>query len=180
MGRSANTQLNHATILLRVGRRQESDSAVGLGCDLVSRALSRDRNVASWRHSYRRCLALRAELALAEGASERAVFLARQAVADAQSERIADPLDKRQALTFAYKLLGDIAWKSGDRAGAVQAWRAGLSGWPAQVALTPAQMMERREMLAGLGAKAEAQRLSARLASFGYRKFLGDRLGNGI
>ncbi len=180
MGRSANTQLHHAMILLRVGRRQESDAAVGLGCDLVSRALSRDRNVASWRNSYRRCLALRAELAMAEGAGERAGFLARQAVADAQSERIADPLDKRQALTSAYKLLGDVAWKSGDRAGAKQAWQAGLSGWPAQVALTPAQMMERREMLTGLGARAEAQKLSAKLESFGFRQFLSDRLGNGL
>lgn len=178
MGRSANAQLTHAVVLLRTGNAGESRVYARNGCDLVARALARNRTVASWRITHRSCLALKAELALAEGAREEAALHARQMLLSARSEQGGDPLDKRFALATAYKLLGEVTWQSGNRQAALSAWRAGLSAFPDGIALTPRQMRERRELLERTGNHAEAKRLTSQWSQMGFRAWLNSRLGN--
>jgi hypothetical protein len=81
----------------------------------------------------------------------------------------------RFALSQAHKLVGDISWRSGDRAGAKVAWQAGLDAWPNGIAETPRQMAERGEMLRGIGKRAEGMRIASQLAAMGYRQSLTNR-----
>ena len=176
MGRSASTQFSYGTILLRTGRAEQAAAAIRAGCDLVSRILARDRSVAVWREHDRRCMALRAELALTDGAGEQALFLAREALASARSETSGDAVDRRFALASAHKLVGDVHWRSGDRAAATEAWRAALTLWPRGVAETPRESAERAEMLRGIGARGEASQIQSGLAAKGYRQSSGNRM----
>ena len=176
MGRSASTHFSYGTILLRTGRAQQAAAAIRAGCDLVSRILARDRSVAAWREHDRRCIALRTELALADGAGEQALFLAREALASARSETSGDAVDRRFALASAHKLVGDVHWRSGDRTAATEAWRAALTLWPRGVAETPRESAERAEMLRGIGARGEASQIQSGLAAKGYRQSSGNRM----
>jgi tetratricopeptide (TPR) repeat protein len=176
MGRSASTHFSYGTILLRAGRSEQAGIAIHTGCGLVSRILARDRSVATWRDDDRRCMALRAELALAEGASDQATFLAREALASARAETSGDAVDRQFALAAAHKLVGDVYWREGDRAAAAGAWRAALALWPRGVAETPRDLAERAEMLRGIGARDEASQIQSRLAEKGYRQSFGSRM----
>ncbi len=178
MGRSANAQLNHAAVLLRTGNAEQSAVYARKGCDLVARALARDRTVASWQSTHRSCLALRAQLALADGSREESTLYARQVLLSARSEQGGDPLDKRFALASAYKLLGDVTWQTGNKDGAVSAWRAGLNAFPNGVTLTPRQMREKADMLIRTGATEEGKRMSAQLTAMGFRAWLHGRPGH--
>jgi tetratricopeptide (TPR) repeat protein len=174
MGRSASTQLNQALLLLRSGRIAEARTATDEGCNKIDQLTGRDPTVASWRESSRRCVGLRAELALIAGSNEEAVTLARQALAAVQTER-AESLNDRFALGHTHKLVGDILWRSGDRAGAIAAWRAGLAVWPKGISEKPRQTAERGEMLRGIGQRAEGMRIESQLAAMGYRQSLSNR-----
>lgn len=178
MGRSASAQLNHAAMLLRTGDMAQSRAFADKGCDLVGRALARDRSVATWQTTQRACLGLRAELALKDGAPHRASLYARQTLHSAQSEWTSDPLDRRFALATAYKLVGDVAWAGGDRTAAMSAWQNGLTAYPSGVALTPRQLRERSDLLERTGNRAEARRLSAQWSRMGFRASLNSRLSN--
>jgi hypothetical protein len=70
---------------------------------------------------------------------------------------------------MAYRLVGDIDQRSGDRAGAVTAWTAGLAQLPAQVTERPWEMNERAQLLSRLGRNQEAAPVKARLDAIGYR-----------
>ena len=95
-------------------------------------------------------------------------------LASIQSDRQGNSRD-RFALPQAYKLVGDIAWRTGDRAGAAVAWKTGLKTWPKGVAETPSQMAARGEMLRGTGQRADGRRIATRLATTGYRQSLSNR-----
>jgi tetratricopeptide (TPR) repeat protein len=175
MGRSASTLLSYGTILLRAGKAEEAGIAIRGGCDLVSRILARDRSVAVWREHDRRCLMLRADLAL-EGSGEEALFLAREALSAAQAESGGDAVDRQFAIGSAHKIIGDVLWRKGDRTGAATAWKAALAAWPRGVAETPREAMERAEILRGIGARDEASLIQSRLAAKGYRQSLSNRI----
>jgi tetratricopeptide (TPR) repeat protein len=174
VGRSASTQLNQALLLLRSGRIAEARTATDEGCNKIDQLISRDPTVTFWRENSRRCVGLRAELALVAGSNEEAVTLARQALAAVQTER-AESLNDRFALGHTHKLVGDILWRSGDRAGAIAAWRAGLAVWPKGISEKPRQTAERGEMLRGIGQRAEGMRIESQLAAMGYRQSLSNR-----
>jgi tetratricopeptide (TPR) repeat protein len=174
MGRSANTQLNQALLLLRAGKVAEAKAATDQGCEKANRLTIRDPTVVSWRTTGRACLRLRSEMALLSGAPEEARFLARQVLDAIQADKLRSPAD-RFALVQAHKLIGDILWRSGDHAGAIAAWRAGLAVWPKGMAETPRQMAERGEMLRGIGARAEGNQIASQLATMGYRQSISNR-----
>jgi hypothetical protein len=113
-------------------------------------------------------------LALGDGGGADAVRLARQLLDDIRSDRILIAKD-RFALSQGYKLVGDMMWRSGDRAGARAAWQAGLAAWPKGVTETPRQMAERGEMLRGIGQRTEGMGIGSQLAVMGYRQSLSNR-----
>ena len=175
-GRSASTELLQALLLLRSGRANEARAAADSGCNKAGQLVDRDPTVAAWREASRRCLALRAELAVAAGSKGEALALARQVLDAVMAER-AGSLSDRFALGQAHKLVGDILWRSGNRAGARAAWQAGIAAWPKGVTETPRQMAERGEMLRGIGQRAEGMQIASRLAAMGYRQSLSNRAG---
>ncbi len=174
MGRSASTQLNQALLLLRSGQVNEARAATDDGCYKAIQLVGRDPTVSFWRDVHWRCLGLRAELALAAGSKDEALALSRQVLDGVRGERSAS-LSDRFALGRAHKLVGDILWRSGDRAGARASWQAGLANWPKGITETPRQMAERGEMLRGTGQRAEGMRIASKLAAMGYRKSLSNR-----
>lgn len=172
--RSANTQLSQATLLLRAGRAAEAKAAATEGCDKAASLVARDPSVVDWRDLGRLCLGLRAELALSDGAGAEGVAIARQLLDGVSADKIMLAKDQF-ALSQAHKLVGDILWRTGDRAGARISWRAGLAAWPKGITETPRQMGERGEMLRGIGQRAEGMRIASQLAAMGYRQSLSNR-----
>jgi tetratricopeptide (TPR) repeat protein len=171
LNRSANTQLNQALLLLRVGRTEEARAVATQGCDKATGLVARDPTVVAWRDLGRLCLRLRAELALSEGQVTEALTNARELLDGIRTDKILIARD-RFALSEAHKLVGDILWRTGDRAGARAAWQAGLTAWPKGMAEAPRQMAERGEMLRGNGQRAEGAQLASQLAAMGYRQSL--------
>ena len=174
LSRSASTQLHQAMLLLRSGRTAEAGTVTMQGCDKADSLIARDPTVIAWRDLGRFCLQLRAELALGEGRNAEAIGLAQQLLDGIRSDNILIAKD-RFALSQAYKLVGDMMWRAGDRAGARTAWQAGLAAWPKGVTETPRQMAERGEMLRGIGQRAEGARIASQLAVMGFRQSLSNR-----
>ena len=174
LGRSASTLLNQAQLLLRTGRTGEAKTVAAQGCDKATALVARDPTVVAWRDLGRNCLRIRAELALSDGANGEALTIARQLLEGVRADKIMLAGD-RFALSQANKLVGDIQWRTGDRAGARASWRAGLSAWPKGITETPRQMAERGEMLRGIGQRAEGMEIASRLAAMGYRQSLSNR-----
>jgi tetratricopeptide (TPR) repeat protein len=174
MGRSADTRLDQAMLLLRAGKTQEAKAATNDGCRSANQLVARDPTVVYWRESARTCTRLRAELAAAGGAAHGATFLATQVLDAIRS----DPNGSAKnpfALPQAHKLVGDVLWRTGDRADAIAAWKTGLAAWPKGVTETPSQMAARGEMLRGIGKRAEGMRIASQLAAMGYRQSLSNR-----
>jgi tetratricopeptide (TPR) repeat protein len=176
MSRSASTQLNQAVLLLRAGRATEAGTVATEGCDKANSLIARDSTVIAWRDLGRLCLRLRAELALSDGGDPDAIGLARQLLDGIRADKILIAKD-RFALSQAYKLVGDMMWRTGDRAGARAAWQAGLAVWPKGITEPPRQLAERGEMLRGIGQRAEGMRIASQLAAMGYRQSLSNRAG---
>ena len=175
MGRSASTLINQALLQLRSGRTADAAVSTEQGCTMINQLIARDSTVTFWRDVGRNCLRLRAELAAIGGAGGEASALANQILEAVRSDRGGTSSD-RFALSQAYQLVGDMRWKSGDRAGAAAAWRAGLAAWPKGIAETPSQMAVRGEMLRGTGRRREGAEIAARLAAMGYRQSLSNRV----
>lgn len=173
-GRSANTELNQALLLLRSGKIAEARAAADAGCSKTNQLIARDPTVSYWRENSRKCLGLRAELAVISGSKDEALFLARQLLDAVRSNKVRSAKDQF-ALGQAHKLLGDISWRGGDRAAAIAAWSAGLAAWPKAIAETPLQKGERGEMLRGIGQRAEGIQIASQLAAMGYRQSLSNR-----
>ena len=173
-GRSASTQLSQATLLLRAGKTAEARTSAAAGCEKANMLVARDPSVVAWRDLGRLCTRLRAELASADGAGNEALAISRQLLADVRADKVLIAKD-RFALGQAYKLVGDILWRNGDRAGAKLAWETGLAAWPTGLTETPRQMAERGEMLRGIGKRAEGARIASELAAKGYRQSLSNR-----
>jgi tetratricopeptide (TPR) repeat protein len=173
MGQSSRTYLNQALLMLLAGKPGEARTATDAGCDLVDRVIARDPNVAAWRDDSRTCLRLRAELAAISGSPGESIYLANQILGDARTVG-GSGASERFALSLAHKLLGDVLWRTGNRAGAIAAWKAGLESWPKGIAETPSQMAARGEMLRGIGQRAEGARIASQLAAIGYRQSLSN------
>jgi tetratricopeptide (TPR) repeat protein len=174
-GRSAVTELNQATLLLRAGREAEAQAATNLGCQKSELLVARDPSVNFFQDARRRCLALRAELALARGSSAEAVALAQRYLSEVRAAQGRGSIGDRFGPAQAHKLVGDIMWRSGDRAGARAAWREGLAAWPRNIAETPSQLAARGEMLRGTGQGGDGARIAAQLSAMGLRQSLTNR-----
>ncbi len=175
MGRSANTLLARALLLLRSGKTAEASAVTDQGCDLAGRLIARDPTIDSWRITNRNCLHLRAELAIVGGAKNEALMLARQSLEETRSNRklrVNEPF----ALSQAHKLIGDLLWRAGDRSEATTAWRTALAAWPRGTAETPREQAERSAMLRGTGARPEGNRIASQLSAMGYRQSLANRV----
>lgn len=165
---SARARLNLADMLLLAARKDEARAQSALACQTISRLLSTEPGVQVWRATMRECLEMRARLSLADGNASQAERPAEQAVNIARSIRSTEPVDDKYALAQAYRLLGDIRDRLGNRQGAQAAWSAGLAAMPANVAEKPDEMAERLMLSQRLGRGADAEQLAARLARMGY------------
>lgn len=166
---TAGAQLDLAKILLIAGKHDDAVAQTMAGCELIERLARRDRTIANWRSLEVECLGQRARVASQGGAHREALALAKLALARAKSDQRGDPVDARVAIITAYKLVGDVYDRSGDRRAALPFWNSGLSLWPKQLSATPREMSMRAEMLSGSGRAAEARPILERLRTAGYR-----------
>ena len=174
LGRSASTELNQARLLLLVGRAGEAGAVTSQGCDKSNAVTARDASVIAWRDLGRSCLRSRAELALAAGSGAESLAIARQLLDSVRADKVVLAKDQF-GLSQAHKLVGDILWRTGDRAGARAAWGQGLAAWPKAISETPRLKAERSEMLRGIGERAEGMRIASQLTAMGYRQSLSNR-----
>jgi len=169
---TAGAQLDLASALLATGKAEEASAQTRAACDLVDRLAARDASAMERRSLQVDCLSERARIALEAGARGEAAGLAQRALAAARANQGADPIDNRLAIAGAYKLIGDIQNRSGDRRGAQAAWQSALAIWPKGLSETPRQMAVRAEILVALGRTAEAKPLNDRLSAIGYRRLI--------
>ena len=173
---SALTLLHQAQLLVRSGRVADARASNEEGCTIANRLTAKDPSVIIWRDQARQCLRLRAELAAISGSKDEAIVLANQVLAAVRSDGGGSTVD-RFALPQAYKLVGDVLWKSGNRSGAAATWKAALANWPKNIAETPMQMAVRGELLRGTGQRAEGVQIASELAAMGYRRSMSNRTG---
>ena len=166
---AASVRLGLAGSLLALGHSEEAANEASAGCAAAAALRARDGNVARWRTLQTTCLEIRSRLALADGAATQALTLANEALKAAQAERSGDKIMDRYRIAEAYRLLGDVQQKAGNRQGALAAWSTGAGQLPGGVAERPWEMNERAELLRRLGRPAEAAPLDSKLASIGYR-----------
>jgi len=162
---AADARLGLAATLLSFGRTGQSAEETSAGCLLTANLPTSGAKT----RLLTLCAMMRGRLALASGATQQAVPFANQALVSARTQHSEDPITDRYRIAVMYRLLGDVRKKSGDEAGAAEAWNAGLAQLPPKVAERPREMSERAELLRRVGRGGEAAAASARLASIGYR-----------
>ena len=171
---SAAARVYQAMILVRIGREDAARDAATQSCGAIEKLVRSDPSVAVWEQTAQRCLALRAELAVVSGDAASALLLARSLV-DRVARHAAEPNSNPFGPGEARKLVGDMRWRSGDRATAESEWRVALAQWPQATAETPIQRGERGEMLRGLGDVEDARTIERQLRALGYRRSISDR-----
>jgi tetratricopeptide (TPR) repeat protein len=169
---TAGAELDLARAMLLVGKAEEAAVHTRAACDLVDRLLGRDSSAVDGRLLQIDCLSQRARVALETGARGEAIGLAQRALAAAQATQSGDPIDKRLSVAGAYKLIGDIQNRAGDRSAAQAAWQSALAAWPRGMSESPRQMAVRASILSALGRTAEAKPLNDRLSAIGYRRLI--------
>jgi tetratricopeptide (TPR) repeat protein len=162
-GLAAQARLDLAKALVASGGSSAvSASELARGCDLA--------RIAKWPQQQSTCLIIRSRLLLAAGDRSGAMTAAGRALSSALSDRSnSDPLKNRYSIAAAYRLVGDVSERSGDRQRAVAAWSQGLAQLPRGVAERPVEMDERAQLLSRLGRKAELRPITQRLSAMGYR-----------
>jgi len=166
----ARSRLDLADGLLASGNVARADAAARAGCTVNDALLARDASVLEWRLAKRDCLALRTQVALAEGQNAVAVQLADQAVQSAQAITRGDAIENKFYLAKAQRLLGESKLRGGDTSGAGRIWQAALASLPASVAEKPVEMNEHAQLLMRVGKTAQARPLQDRLAAMGFKQ----------
>jgi tetratricopeptide (TPR) repeat protein len=166
---SANTQFQLARSLLATGNAAKAETETASACTTAEGLIAHDRNVARWQLLRTLCLSMRARLALASNDLARAKLMAGQAVASARSEHSGDPVTDRYRIAAAYRLLGEVMDRAGDRDAAQSAWTSGLRQLPQGVFELPSEMYERAHLLVLSGNSDEARPLLNRLKQAGFR-----------
>jgi tetratricopeptide (TPR) repeat protein len=169
---TAGAQLDFAKVSLVLGKTDDAAVHARVACDLVDRLSGGDLSAVDLRSLQIDCLTQRAMVAFESGARGEAVDLSRRALAAAKANHTGDSIVDRVAVASAYKLVGDVESRFGNKQAAELAWQAALASWPAQIVETPRQMAMRASILNALGRSAEARPLSERLASVGYRRLI--------
>ncbi len=158
-----------AKMLLLDGQRVEAAQQTASACDTVHGLLQRDSTKPEWRKGLLSCLVLRARLAQMGGANDQALSFAQQALAVTRAIHTSDKFADASRLARAFRIIGDMERARGNADRALSAWESGLAAIPAGVPELPDEMAEHAALLQRLGRSAEAQPLTARLNSMGYR-----------
>ena len=166
---AADAHLWLALTLLSAGQRDEAAQQTEAAC-LLAAGLPTSFNAAKTRLGTN-CSMTRARLALAGGATDKALTFAQQALASAKAQHSEDPITDRYLIANAYLLLGDIRQRAGDSAAAATQWTIGLNTLPQNVAERPFEMNSRLSLLRRLGRVQEAGGIEAHLNSIGYHGF---------
>jgi tetratricopeptide (TPR) repeat protein len=169
---AASSKLGLARTLLAYGSKDEAGIEARSGCDLVNRLLAKTPEVAFWREVNRDCLTVRAELALAAGATDEAAAIANRLLQSARANGRGTSLDDRYKLAAAQMLIGDVARRRADLRRARGAWEAGLAMLPKNIPERPRELSARAALLNRLGRTAEARPIEARLAAMGVRRII--------
>lgn len=167
----AHVLFDQGELQLAAGDRAQAGESARRGCALARRLAERDSAVSTWGlYLPASCLALRADVALAEGNVDSARTFARQAVQLARSQARERPgFAARIAVAEAELLRGEIARRAGDRSAALAAWQAADRAWPEGIELNPHEAAIRFTLLKRLGQDEAAEPLGRRLAAIGYR-----------
>jgi tetratricopeptide (TPR) repeat protein len=163
------TRLYSARALLAAGNAGEAKSQWAAGCRFAAGLRTSGAAMNAARAVQTDCMSLEAQLELADGETKAAVASAQRALVSAKSEHKEDPVIVRYRIAAAYMLLGDAYQKAGNSEAAKASWNDGLSQIPEDVRERPSEMNTRAELLRKVGRVQEAQTLSARLRSIGYR-----------
>lgn len=166
---AAGAHLELAGALLALRRTNEAATAGAAGCQLATALQDLDRSVSTWRSLRTQCRMNGARLVLAEGRLADALTLARAALESARAERGLDPIKDRYTVAAAYRLVGDVHQRMDNGQAARQAWMQGLTNIPSGIAERPREMHERATLLNRLGRSEEAQPLTRKLATIGFR-----------
>ena len=166
---SASVRLELAKNLLVLGQAAEAAQQTSTGCAIASDLRARDPNIARWRALQATCLTVRSKIADSGGNSSAAIDAAQGALSAAQSLHTGDQVTDRYFVAAAYRQLGDLQQRAGDRVSAMSAWSAGFAKLPSNVAERPWEMSERAELLRRLGRNSEAKPLVAKLAAIGFK-----------
>jgi eukaryotic-like serine/threonine-protein kinase len=158
-----------AKLLLLTRQREEAATQIHSACQIVQRLLNRPSPKPEWRKGSYACLTIQAELALANGDKDQALNLAQGAVVAARRAPTRDKFEDAFRLARAYRLVGDVERERSDLGAARSAWTNGLGAIAFKVAEQPDEMAERAALLQRLGRRSEAEPLTAKLNSMGYR-----------
>jgi tetratricopeptide (TPR) repeat protein len=169
---TAAAQLDLGRALLAEKRVEEAAAQTRSACDLADRLASRDTENLDSRAVAIDCLALRARLAIAEGSTGEALPLANRSLSAARRMSTSNPVDRGLMMAAAYKLIGDVHQRQGDRRSAQASWRAGLAAWPKAINETPREMAIHAELLTSLGLASQTRPLTDRLRAIGYRTLI--------
>jgi tetratricopeptide (TPR) repeat protein len=162
-GAAANAE--RAGLELAVGRPAEATATTNALCDAAAHLLTRDRTVWNWRALQQRCLLLRAQIALREGANASGLAFAQKALAGARA--FPSTVDRQIAIIGADLVLSD-ALRANKQAGAARgALEDALAAFPKGVELMPRDLAQQALVLRRLGRDASA--IETRLTSIGYR-----------
>lgn len=166
---AAGARLELARSLLADRKVDQAAAETTAGCRLASILLERDPTSAITQSLQTYCLAMQSRIALARGYNDEALSLAVQSLASARSVQTEDRIADRYGVAAAYRLVGDVRQKAGDRQAARAAWTAGLGQLPSAIRERPVEASERSELLRRLGRTAEASSLQNTLSAIGYR-----------
>jgi tetratricopeptide (TPR) repeat protein len=169
---TAGAQLDLAKVLLVLGNGGEAAAQTRAACDLVDRLSGSDLSAVELRSLQIECLTQRARLALESGARGEALDLSQRALAAARANHGGDPIAQRISVASAYKLVGDVQNRFGDKQAADASWRAALVSWPLGIAETPRQSAIRASILQALGRAADAKPITDKLSTIGYGRII--------
>jgi tetratricopeptide (TPR) repeat protein len=176
-GLTAKARVSLAEASLLSGNLPEATSTNEVSCAVFTSLLKKDGSVQDWRVGVRDCWLLRAQIAATEGRIDAASSAANNAINMGKTVKGTDQTLDRYNLAKAYRILGDIRHRGGDKSGATAAWRTGIALIPRVSTERPIEANEHAELLERTGRSAQPQRQW--LARMGYRyptlSFVGRR-----
>jgi tetratricopeptide (TPR) repeat protein len=162
-GAAANS--DRALLELSTGRIAQAKATIDSVCTAAAQLLSRDRSVWNWRALQQRCLLLKAQLALKNGANAEGLSLAQQSLVAARA--YPSQIDRGVAIIDADLVLSDALRANGQAGAARGALQDALAAFPKVVDLMPRDLAREATVLRRLGL--DSSQIEQRLAAMGYR-----------
>ena len=162
----ATFRLEQAGLSLAVGRMAEAAALADAGCSATERLAQRDKSVEAWRLDLqKRCMSIRAKIALRTNNPAKALEYSRQALALSRTER--DAANRGIGVASATLLLSEALSASGQSDAAAGALQAAVAAWPNNIEERPGEMASHAILLARAGMSPSI--LDQRLKAMGYR-----------